>query len=834
MRIVSDIKQSIRALTRNVKLTATTTLLLALGIGVNSAVFEFASATIWKRLAVTRPTSLVLVRSAGADGVPKAIPLVAYKRLKETIGAGADLSAWDGGLAQVDFAGESYLVSRLTTDQSLLDVLEAKAIVGSLFKDDSDSSDALISERFWRRHLDANGEIIGTPIMIDGVRLRIRGIVANSFNGPVAGFPPDVILSLNAMPIVGHLSVGSFDRFPVSIIGRLKGTTSLTSIKERLNAVWPEVVASTVPPQSNLDRWRTATGLKIIVDEGLYGVNRLRDVLAVPIKITALFAICLLLSTLGTLAMIVLARCIGRHSELATRAALGARYPALLQIVLIEWFLFSLPGIALSLVVGRSLAYLGTQFLPASNLPRSIDFPIFGLPAAISTAASLALVLLVSGLSVTSFLFRRKLTLASSRSIASGMGLRSAFLGVQVATGMFLLLLSGMFVSTIWSLSKQDIGIGRENLHAYFFSAKRGTQPVTTFAYFRDLLDSVRRQPGVQDATLLDGILFLPPGGTAIMLGPSDADIPTVPARLHCVWPGFFQTVKAPHLSGRDFNDFDDKGHPTVGIVSAGLAAKLSDSGKVGGLGSIRISGRQMNWVANVVGVVGNIKHGSPREAAGSDLYVPCQQRWTPQTFLNESTLLVRSSASGEDIRRQIEKLGHQVIFKDASITSLLDGTVSAERLLAFLTLVLGVIAVAVASLGAFGLGEIIISSQSKEFGIRRALGANGRSIVWVISRRLALTVALGVISGALAGLLAIRIDSTWLRTASNAACASCGATPPPTSILGSYLFQMNIAGEYLIAGVAAFLLVFMLVMALAAAARKVFTSDPMDALRSE
>jgi hypothetical protein len=279
-----------------------------------------------------------------------------------------------------------------------------------------------------------------------------------------------------------------------------------------------------------------------------------------------------------------------------------------------------------------------------------------------------------------------------------------------------------------------------------------------------------------------------------------------VTAEAHCAFPEYFATLGAPVLQGRAFRAQEGRAM----VISQMLSWRLFGTGRsVGRILREKREGKTEDW--EVVGVVTDMKYGSPREQTAPAFYLPCLEHWTPeQAGANTMSIAVRGVSAGLEraARREIDALGRQCVFEATPLRDLVSSRMLRERMFAAVTSAYGLVTLAVVGVGLYGLIAFLVASRTREIGIRIAVGAQRGDVLWLVAREVLLVLGVGLgfgISGAAAG----------------------------TKLVTSYLFGVEALEPVVLALTA---LVLALIGALAAFApiRRALAVQPMDALRHE
>jgi predicted permease len=411
-------------------------------------------------------------------------------------------------------------------------------------------------------------------------------------------------------------------------------------------------------------------------------------------------------------------------------------------------------GGALGLVLG----YVGRPLLPfGQNAP--IDWRVFGFAAGLSAMAGLAFGL-VPALRAT----RLDLAGAMKESSRSVTGTRSrlgkALLVAQVAISLVLLVAAGLFLRTLGNLRAVDIGFNPDNLLMFAINPLLNRyEPDRTRQLYRDLQDQLAAMAGVRSVALARHPLLS--GSTSITSAWLAGRAESVNVHLMIVSPGFFRTMEIPLRQGRDFAATDVEGAPKVAVVNEAAARLLfSEGGALGGRFGFE---REASTEIEIVGVIRDTKYNSLRDAAPPTVYQPFMQgpprgmNVILRTAGDPSTLIEPARAA---VRRVDAALPLTSV---ATQTEQIERRFAQERLFANAYVLFGTLALALASIGLFGLMSYSVARRTNEIGIRMALGATRHTVARMVLGESLVVVAIGIALGLAGSLAAGRFVSTIL-----------------------------------------------------------------------
>jgi predicted permease len=466
-----------------------------------------------------------------------------------------------------------------------------------------------------------------------------------------------------------------------------------------------------------------------------------------------------LLIACANIANLLLARAAARRREIAVRLALGARRSRLLRQFLTESLLLSAGGGALGLL----LAWWGSNGLVVfmSNGQDRI------LPALTPDARVLAFTAAVSVLTGVFFglapAFRATRvdagpTLKETRAMSASNRLGKILVVSQAALSLVLLIGATLVARSLRNLETMNPGFDRNNVLIVNLDAdSAGYKGARLNSYYQELLSRITQIPGVHSAS---GALITPISGGGITNGVEVEGYTPRPdedkeAYINSVAPKYFETLGTPLLAGRDFTLQDGKGAPKVAIINQTMARYyFRNANPIG-----RHVTTKFNGAMEIVGVVGDAKYLSLRETTPRTVYLPCFQDdlpWGPAVFIRTSLPV---GAIAAPLRSVVRTLDRNVPVNDIlTLSQQVEQSLIRERMIAMLSSFFGLLALLLASIGLYGVMSYSVVRRTNEIGIRAALGATRRDVVWMVLRETMLLVALGIAIGLPAAIASARL----------------------------------------------------------------------------
>ena len=723
--LLQDLRYALRTLRQSPGFTAVAVLTLALGIGANTAIFGVVDAVLLKALPYPDAAQLVVLSAARGDqqqlliSVPEAEDWRARNRTLTDIGIQRTQSVNLTGTEAPDRLVGSYVTA------STMQILGARAALGRLFGPEETSPGSgqrvvLLSAAAWKTRFGADSSVLGRSVTLDGRPHRVIGVLSEAFRDPFS--PVDVFLPIASAPSQSWFTRGSPSFWG---FGRLKPGVTSEQAQEDLSRVARELAQEY--PSANAN-----TGAS---------VRRLRDSIVGPVRETLLivlaFVAVVLLIACANVANVQLARAVTRSREMSLRAALGAGRARLVRQLLTESVvLASLGGVA-GVLAARwaigALVALVPDGLPSVVGDVGLAPGVLAFAVAITAAASLlfggAPALHASRGDLRGALQNRGGALARHGRVDPRLVLVSAELALCVV----LLIGAGLLTRSLRALTRVDPGFNPANVLTAEFRLPRARytsdQSITTF--MTQALEQIRAVPGVRDAALVQSIPLSGNWGTTTYVPdtrPSLSPDQAIQTQLNVVSEGAFRVLGVPVVEGREFTAADAAGSVPVAVVNQELARRTWPGRSVLGR-RLRISGPPDVW-ATVIGVVGNIRQRTLREAPSPQLYRPMTQ--AANIF---NSIAARTDGEPMALARSVRAAlwsvdPEQPVWRMRTMASLLERDVATPKVIMLLTTLFGSLALLLAVIGVYGVVSYVVAERTREVGIRMALGARSGEVV--------------------------------------------------------------------------------------------------------
>jgi predicted permease len=811
--IAQDVRYAARLLVRGRGWTVVVILLLALGIGANTALFSATDALLFASVPVKDPASLVRfhwtgrndlvteqdefgsIRSTpGGQRVRGSMSYPVYQQLAADAAPYADLFAlFPDGQINVVIDGQAELAGQSAATGNYFSVLGVSAHLGRVFtpEDDTPASPpvAVVSSQYWRSRFGESPSALGTVIKANGVPVTIIGVLPANFTGvqhALTDSIPDIYFPLS-LDLQLHASAGRNDpslltaptAWWLQVMGRLHPNATAAQLQAALEgpfrrtarANFDRFLKELPEARRNSPTFQNRTQVpQLIVDSGRRGFYDTDEDARMSAAILSAVVFVVLLIVCANVANLMLSRAVSRRREISVRLSLGATRSRLVRQLLTEALLLALAGAALGVVV----ALFGIQLLPPPASGVDVfrgKVLLFAIVAAVMTSLlfGVAPALRATSVNVNAELKETGRSVAGRRSV-----LARSLLVVQVALSLVLLVGAGLFVRTLTNLRRVDVGFDPHNiLLVRLTPATSGYDSAHSIELFRTLIDRFGALPGVRAAALSQPALLsgsisstgIYVEGDATGGRASDVDTPgNERDRTHSIdrliiWPGYFRLLGLPVVMGRDLTDHDTGSSSRVTIINETAARTFFPNQNP--IGKRFTTSPGGNEYIEVVGVVGDAKYENVRDPAPPTMYDSFMQNPRASAFL-----LLRTAGMASTVAPAVRQTIHDVapnlpIVTITTQTQAIERRFSQERLFAQAYALFGGIALLLASVGLFGLMSYNVARRTAEMGIRMALGAPRIRVMRMVMTESLRLVAIGVVAGVAVALLAARFVAT-------------------------------------------------------------------------
>jgi predicted permease len=760
--LLRDLRYAVRMLQQKPGFAAVSLATLALGIGATTVMFTVINGVLLKPLPFPEPDRLVAVsghaetlKVAGFERQNLAYyDFLDYRHEARTL----DLSGWVFNSGTLSEPGEADYVVEFQVSSNLFSVLGVPLVRGRAFLPEEDRPGGapvlILSYSLWQRRFDGNPAVLGSGVVLNEKRYTVVGIAP-------AGLQLDGSEGQIYTPIGQNTQRFMQNRgaHPVRGIGRLRPGATLAQTQAELATIGPRLAAQY--PDTNKGRGFLAAPLRPPVED-------VRPTLWLLLGAVTL----VLLIACVNVASLLLARAVSRERELAMRVALGAGRGRLVRQCLTESAVLGLGGG----VLGVSIAAVGIRpfvLLWPGALPRAeevqLDWRVLLFAIGVSLLSGL-LFGLAPALRAPSRNLEQTLR-AGARSLAGGSRrLHGGFVASEIALAVVLLVAAGMLGRTLLRQSSLDPGVDVRNVLVSRMALSPGTlsNPDQIRAAWQDILDRARRVPGVQAVTMVDTVPMRNGsneiGYWTTPVEPPESQKPVVLAA--SVSPEYLKVMGIRLLAGRFLDEHDRMGNQSVAVIDEVMAQQA-----FGGQAPV---GKQL-WIGmgsdpvTVVGVVNHVRQwglaGDDQAQVRAQLYYPFTQvpngalrRWSELMSIAVRTDIEPLSIV-ESLRRELRGAAKdQVLYEVQSMEHIAHESLARQRFLMLLFGVFAGLALLLASIGVYGVLAYLTSQRVPEIGVRMALGARARDVMWLVLRGSFGMISVGVGMGAIAAFAAGRV----------------------------------------------------------------------------
>jgi predicted permease len=806
---MNDIRFAFRKLRQSPAFTSIAVITLALGIGLNTAIFSLINDLFLRGLSFKEPSRVVHLYGGdkSRDLVDIGISAPRFQHFR------------DGQTVCESLAGENFFAFTLTglgdpvqvfggrLTSNYFDVLGVRPILGRNFlPDEQEGADvAVITRNFWQKRIGGDPNVIGRSITLDGVAHTIVGVLPNMPTQWFGANPIAEVWTTKPFQLPGF----SYERLMrgtsfLRVVGRLKPGVTV----EQVRAAMPSLDKSYYSQYSNKIDSRFTTTIKTLPQDVTENIR------AGFITLFAAVSFVLLIAC-SNVANLLLVRFSGRRREIALRIAIGASRSSIVRLFVFESLLVSaIAGAAGAFVAWRLVPLvprMAANFLPLeTDAVTSLSVPVllFTIGLSILTGLLMGIYPALQGSHADLVDGLKEGGRGTSGSVRQ-QRFRKILVGAQVALSVTLLAGAALLITSFIRLSQQRLGFQPHQLWTGGITLPVAQYPdnQTRQRFAEHLLNELRDVPGLESATISGDIPLA--GGNRTLYARGDRDVPPVEQRAnapsHDIAPAYFKTWGVPLLAGREFNEHDTAEAQNVCLISQAGAKKVYPNedpiGKTLLVTSLGVS-------CEIVGIVGDVRSIRVKDAPGMEFYRPWAQENFP--FVNVD---VRTSLKLDAVTKLVQSALTKVnpglaIAVPQTMDAVVAQALGQARLMTWLLGIFSGVALLLASIGIYGAVAYTVEQRTGEIGVRMALGAQTRDVLRLVVNQGMKPVIIG---------LAIGIASAF----------ALGR------LIASQLYEVSSHSPALLGG-ATVLLAAIALIACLLPARRAALVDPVQALRTE
>jgi predicted permease len=789
-----DLRYAVRMLRKSPGFTAIAVGSLALGIGANTVIFTLAKHVLMDRLNVAQPEQLRLLWNAdtgkrlahstwgfntdapGGGTMTSSFSYPVYEQLRRENRVFQDLFAFKpfSDLTAVADGQADKVTAEMVTG-NYYRVLGVRPQLGRPIEDADDGAPGsgpvvTISDSYWARRFGRSPAVIGKTIRLNQTAMTVVGVNPAGFTGAYSTqIAPDLFLPFSMQPVVYPV----FNRSPLTdaklwwvlVMGRVKPGVADQTAQAALGVTLNAAVRATMGLGNG------AVPLRMLVLDGSRGQNELAEGLTKPIYVlTALAALVLLLACVN-LANLLLARASGRQREMSVRLALGAGRGRVLRQMLTESLLLALlggaGGVALGYLCRNAIPKMMTASWEAPRMNSSFDWQIVGFAAGISILTGLLFGVIPAWRATRTEVRGGLKDSAQAATHRRRNWTGKALVTAQVMLSMLLLVGAGLFLRTLSSLSRVQLGFNPD--HVLLFDIEQPMAqypPPKDIALHRALEERLAAVPGVESLGVSRGALI---GGNVSLYPFIRADKPDSQKKdqatmENTVSAEFFRTMQIPIVAGRGFDASDTETSAKTAVVNEKLAKEYFPGENP--VGKFFLAGTSAKDVPiQIVGICGDTKYDSLRKDMAPTFFMPYRQMTNLQggvtyevrTRMDEESMVPSLRAAVKQVDPNLPLLDIRTQNQQIAVNARM------QRIFAELTGGFGGLALVLACIGIYGIMAYSVAQRTQEIGIRLALGAIPGQVLGMVLREAARLSVVGVALGGAAALVLSRLVKSML-----------------------------------------------------------------------
>jgi len=780
MHLIQDISFAFRTFAKAPLFVAVAALSLAFGIGGNTAIFSLTDQILLRMLPVKQPEQLAMLsavgRHYGSNQGRNRISYPMYQDFREHNTVFSGMFCFREVDMSLSYRGRTERVAGEMVSGNYFPVLGVGAALGRLFNANDDKFQnahpvAVLSYGYWQTRFAGDPGVIGQKLTINGYPYTVIGVSQEGFSGTDPSYGRQIRVPMMMAPKIGrYWDLNDRRSRWVTAFGRLKPGVDIKQAKASLQPFFHQILQIEVKEKAfaKASPYMKQAFLKMSMDvlPASNGRSYLRQRFSKPLLVLMATVALVLLIACANVANLLLARATSRQKEIAVRLALGSGRGRIVSQLLVESLILSLAGGLAGLGLAFWTDHALIHFLPPSATPLTIsavpDWRVLGFNLGLSALTGIIFGLVPALQSTRPDLINTLKDQAGAVVGGTSTALRKLLVVAQIALSLLLLIGAGLFIRSLQKLKDLDPGFRTSNLLAFKVNPTlNGYETERTKAFYDRLKENLESLPGVEHAAL--AVMAVMEGDewdqwvTIDSYSPKTGELPD--PHMNFLSPDYFKTMEITLLAGRDFRITDTLTSPKVCIVNEAFAKKYFGTANAVGhkIGMGIDPGTKTD--ITIVGVARSTKYESMRDEIPTEVYRPYRQL----DFATGIVAYVRTAHNPEDIYTSIAKRVHDLdanlpIYDMITLEKQTEHSLVTERLVATLSTGFGFLATLLASIGLYGVMAYTVARRTREIGIRMAIGAPKRDVLWLIMREVLALLGVG---------MAIALPASWMLTQS-------------------------------------------------------------------